>query len=1074
MRFSRFFIDRPIFAGVIAVLITVVGALAFIGLPVTQYPDVVPPTVTVTATYPGASAETVADTVAAPIEQEINGVDDMLYMDSQSTGDGRVTITVTFRIGTDLDEAQVLVQNRVAIAEPRLPESVRAMGVVTKKSSPDFLMIVNLQSPDGTYDREYLSNYALTRVKDRLARLDGVGDVQMFGARDYGMRIWIDPDKAAARNLTADEIVSALRAQNVQVSAGALGQPPYDGGSGSAGAYQLGVELQGRLTTPEEFGNVIVRSDAGGGQIRVKDVARIELGAQDYSLNTYLSGNPTVVIAVLQRPGSNALDAAETVREEMDALAADFPQGLEYSVIYNPTEFIGQSIDAVYHTLFEAAVLVVLVILVFLQNWRAAVIPIVAIPVSLVGTAIMLAATGYSLNNLSLFGLVLAIGIVVDDAIVVVENVERYIEEGVKPLEAARRSMDEVSGALVAIVLVLCAVFIPTLFIDGISGQFYKQFAVTIATATVISLIVSLTLSPALAAILLREKHRVADDAPRWRRVLQGAGDRFNHGFERMSEAYARLTLRLVKRPARMMAGYAALIVATGGLFWATPAGFIPQQDQGYFLAAIFLLPGSSLSRTDEVTREVAEKILPGKGIRGAVMFAGFNGPSRTASPDSGAIYFPFESFEKRAELGVTEESIMAKAQEALAGYDKASIILLPPPTINGIVPPGGYRMIVEDRSGQGYAELEKAAQALLAQANTQPELQQVYTLFNRGSPRVHADIDRRKADMLGVPPQNIFSTLQTYLGSTFINDFNLLGRTYRVTAQADAGSRNSVADIANLQTRSSNGSMVPIGSVATFENRTGPYRVVRYNLQRAIEVDGSVAPGYSTGQALATMEKVAAETLPAGYGAEWTGIAYQQSIAGNTAGVVFGMAVLFVFLVLAAQYESLTLPLAIILIVPMCLFAAMLGVNLRGMDNNILTQIGLVVLIALAAKNAILVVEFAKQAEEEQGLSPVQAAVQAARTRLRPILMTSFAFILGAVPLVIASGAGSELRQALGTAVFFGMAGVTGFGLLFTPTFYVVCRNLAEALRCGPRPNAETPRPKQPRDYDPLAIPAE
>ncbi|QNE07295.1 efflux RND transporter permease subunit [Croceicoccus marinus] len=1065
MRFSRFFIDRPIFAGVIAVLITVVGALAFIGLPVTQYPDVVPPTVTVTATYPGASAETVADTVAAPIEQEINGVDDMIYMDSQSTGDGRVTITVTFRIGTDLDEAQVLVQNRVAIAEPRLPESVRAMGVVTKKSSPDFLMIVNLQSPDGTYDREYLSNYALTRVKDRLARLDGVGDVQMFGARDYGMRIWIDPGKAAARNLTADEIVSALRAQNVQVSAGALGQPPFDRGN----AYQVGVELQGRLTTPQEFGNVIVRSDADGGQIRVKDVARIELGAQDYSLNTYLSGNPTVVIAVLQRPGSNALDAAETVREEMDALAADFPQGLEYSVIYNPTEFIGQSIDAVYHTLFEAAVLVVLVILVFLQNWRAAVIPIIAIPVSLVGTAIMLAATGYSLNNLSLFGLVLAIGIVVDDAIVVVENVERYIEQGVKPLEAARRSMDEVSGALVAIVLVLCAVFIPTLFIDGISGQFYKQFAVTIATATVISLIVSLTLSPALAAILLREKQRVADDAPRWRRVLQGAGDRFNHGFERMSQSYARLTLRLVKRPARMMAGYAALIVATSGLFWATPAGFIPQQDQGYFLAAIFLPPGSSLSRTDEVTREVAEKILPGKGIRGAVMFAGFNGPSRTASPDSGAIYFPFESFEKRAELGVTEESIMASAQEALAGYDKASIILVPPPTINGIVPPGGYRMIVEDRSGQGYAELEKATQALLAQAHTQPELQQVYTLFNRGSPRVHADIDRRKADMLGVPPQNVFSTLQTYLGSTFINDFNLLGRTYRVTAQADSEFRGSPADIANLQTRSSNGAMVPIGSVATFEDRTGPYRVVRYNLQRAIEVDGSVAPGYSTGQALATMEKLAADTLPAGYGAEWTGIAYQQSIAGNTAGVVFGMAVLFVFLVLAAQYESLTLPLAIILIVPMCLFAAMLGVNLRGMDNNILTQIGLVVLIALAAKNAILVVEFAKQAEDEQGLSPVEAAVQAARTRLRPILMTSFAFILGAVPLVIASGAGSELRQALGTAVFFGMAGVTVFGLLFTPTFYVVCRNLAEALRRG-RP----PRQAKPRGHDPLAIPAE
>ncbi|MBT0670044.1 efflux RND transporter permease subunit [Novosphingobium profundi] len=1049
MRFSRFFIDRPIFAGVIAVLITVVGLIAYLGLPVTQYPEVVPPTVTVSAQYPGASSETVADTVAAPIEQEINGVDDMLYMSSQSTGDGKVVITVTFKIGTDIDAAQVLVQNRVAIAEPRLPESVRAMGVVTKKASPDFLMVVNLQSPDGTYDRDYLSNYALTQVKDRLARIDGVGDVQMFGARDYGMRIWIDPNKAAAHDLTAGEIVAALRAQNVQVSAGALGQPPFDRGN----AYQVGVELQGRLTSPEEFGNVVIRSDADGGQVRVHDVARVELGAQDYTLNTYLSGKPTVVLAVLQRPGSNALAAATAVRGEMDSLQASFPKGLEYSIIYNPTEFIGQSIDAVYHTLFEAVVLVVLVILVFLQNWRAAVIPIVAIPVSLVGTAIMLAATGYSLNNLSLFGLVLAIGIVVDDAIVVVENVERYIEEGMTPLEAARRSMDEVSGALVAIVLVLCAVFLPTLFIGGMSGQFYKQFAVTIATATVLSLIVSLTLSPALAALLLKHRERLPETAPRWKRVLEKAGDRFNHGFERMSQGYAHLTYVLVKRPARMLMGYAALLAATVGLFWATPAGFIPQQDQGYFLAAIFLPPGSSLSRTDAVTQEVARRILPVKGVKGAVMFAGLNGPSQTASPDSAAIYFPFDSFADRKKLGVTYEGIMAQAQKALGGYDAAQIILVPPPTISGIVPPGGYRMIVEDKGGQGYGELEKATQALIAKANQEPALQQVYTLFNRASPRVHADVDRRKADLLGVAPEKVFETLQTYLGSTFINDFNLLGRTYRVTAQADAPFRGSSADLANLKTRSTSGAMVPIGSVATFEDVTGPYRVVRYNLNRAIEVDGSVAPGHATGQALATMEKVAGETLPSGYSTEWTGIAWQQTHAGNTAGVVFGMAVLFVFLVLAAQYESLTLPLAIILIVPMCLFAAMLGVNLRGMDNNILTQIGLVVLIALAAKNAILVVEFAKQAEDERGMSPVEAAVYAARTRLRPILMTSLAFILGAVPLVIAEGAGAELRQALGTAVFFGMVGVTGFGLLFTPTFYVVCRALAARLGRGRKP---------------------
>ncbi|OCC23407.1 RND transporter [Croceicoccus estronivorus] len=1051
MRFSRFFIDRPIFASVIAVIITVVGALAFLGLPVSQYPDVVPPTVTVTAQYPGASAETVANTVAAPIEQEINGVDDMLYMSSQSTGDGQVTITVTFKIGTDLDAAQVLVQNRVAVATPRLPEEVQRFGVVTRKTSPDFLMVVNLQSPDGTYDRNYLSNYALTQVKDRLARVDGVGDVRLFGARDYGMRIWIDPGRAAALDLTAGEILAALRAQNVQVSAGAIGQPPFDKGN----AYQVGVEMQGRLDSPEQFRDIVIRTDADGRQVRVRDVARVELGAQDYNINTYLSGKPTVVIAVLQRPGSNALNAAEAVHAEMDSLARTFPKGLEYSVIYNPTEFIGQSIDAVYHTLFEAMVLVVLVILVFLQNWRAAIIPIIAIPVSLIGTAVMLAALGYSLNNLSLFGLVLAIGIVVDDAIVVVENVERYIGEGLSPLEAARVSMDEVSGALVAIVLVLCAVFVPTMFLTGLSGAFYQQFAVTISTATAISLLLSLTLSPALAAVLLRPHGTVDANASNWQHLLQRWADRFNRGFERLSSQYSSLTRRLVQRPKRVMMVYGGLIAATMGLFWATPAGFVPQQDQGYFMAAIFLPPGSSLERTDAVTQEVAKKLLPIKGIRGAVMFAGFHGPSRTASPDSGAIYFPFKSFDERKELGVTYQQIMDQAHQAIAGYDKAQIVLLPPPTINGIVPAGGYRMIVEDREGRGYGPLAQAAGGLIAKANQTEDLAQVYTLFNLNSPRIFADVDRQKADLLGVPPQRVFEAMQVYFGSTFVNDFNLLGRTYRVTAQADAPYRGSTADIANLKARSNSGAMVPIGSVATFEDRTGPYRVVRYNLLPAIEVDGNTAPGYSSGQSLATMEKLADEVLPAGYAHEWTGIAFQQQTAGNTAAIVFGMAVFFVFLVLAAQYESLTLPLAIILIVPMCLFAAMLGVNFRGMDNNILTQIGLVVLIALAAKNAILVVEFAKQAEEERGMSPEEAAVHAARTRLRPILMTSFAFILGAVPLVIASGAGAELRQALGTAVFFGMTGVTAFGLLFTPTFYVVCRKLAEHLRKKARPDA-------------------
>jgi len=1044
MRFSRFFIDRPIFAAVIAVVIAVVGALAYFTLPISQYPEIVPPTVTVVAQYPGASAETVADTVAAPIEQEINGVDDMLYISSQSTGDGKVTITVTFKIGTNLDAAQVLVQNRVAVAIPRLPEEVQRLGVITRKTSPDFLMVVNLQSPNGAYDRNYISNYALTQVRDRLSRIDGVGDVQLFGSRDYAMRIWIDPGRAAALNLTAGDIVAALRAQNVQVAAGAIGAPPYAKGD----AFQIGVEAQGRFTDPQQFADVVIRTDADGRQVRVSDVARVELGAADYGLNAYLSGKPSVIVGVMQRPGSNALQAAQAVNAEMKRLSASFPAGLEYKVIYNPTEFISQSIDAVYHTLFEAVLLVVLVVLVFLQSWRAAVIPIIAIPVSLLGAFAVLAVAGYSLNTLSLFGLVLAIGIVVDDAIVVVENVERNIERGLSPKEASRVSMDEVSTALVAIVLVLCAVFVPTLFISGISGAFYKQFAVTIASATIVSLILSLTLSPAMAAMLLRPKaHGAVSGARGWRRALQVAADRFNAAFERLGEAYARLTLALVLRPKRMLAVYAGLIALTVGIFAVTPAGFIPAQDQGYFLAVVQLPPGSSLERTDAAVREVAARILPVKGLRGAVMFAGFHGPSQTQAPNSGAIYFPFNSFAERKAQGVTYAGIMAQARQAMAGYDRAQVLIVPPPTVQGIVPPGGFRLMVEDREGRGYDKLAKTAGGLIAKANQTQGMKQVFTFFDTGTPRVYADIDRRKAALMGVPPERVFETLQDYLGSAFINDFNLLGRTFHVTAQADAPYRNSVADIANLKTRSDSGAMVPIGAVATFHDKAGPYRVVRYNLAPAVEVDGDTAPGFSSGHYLGTMERLADATLPSGYDHEWTGIAYQQKVAGNTGGLVFGLGALFVFLVLAAQYESLALPLSIILIVPMCLLAAMGGVNLRGMDNNLLTQIGLVVLIALAAKNAILIVEFAKQAEERDGMSTVEAAVHAARTRLRPILMTSFAFVLDAVPLVFASGAGAELRQALGTAVFFGMLGVTGFGLLFTPTFYVACRGLSDRL---------------------------
>ena len=1058
MRLSRFFISRPIFAAVIAVVITILGAIAYIGLPVSQYPDIVPPTVTVTASYPGATAQTVAETVAAPIEQQINGVDDMLYMSSESTGDGNLTITVTFRIGTDLDAAQVLVQNRVAVALPTLPEEVRRLGVVTQKTSPDFLMVVNLVSPDGSLDRGYISNYALTQIRDRLNRIDGVGDVRLFGARDYAMRVWIDPGRAAALDLTAGEIVAALRAQNVQVAAGTLGQPPYDSGN----AFQLNVEAQGRYADPSQFEGIVVRSDPDGRQVRISDVANVELGAADYSSNTYLSGDPTVIMAVFQRPGSNALAAAQAVEEQMETASQSFPNGLEYRVIYNPTEFISQSVDAVMHTLGEAVVLVVLVIVVFLQKWRAAIIPVVAIPVSLIGSCLALAAFGYSLNNLSLFGMVLAIGIVVDDAIVVVENVERNLERGLSPLEAARVSMDEVSAALVAIVLVLCAVFVPTLFLTGLSGAFYQQFAVTIATATLISLVVSLTLSPALAALLLRAEER-SDRPSRIMAVLHRAGDGFNRGFERMSERYAALTRWLVTRPRRVMLGYGGLIAATVGLFWATPTGFIPAQDQGYFLTVIQLPADSSLERTDAVMQDVAKRILPIPGVKGSVMLAGFDGPSQTLAPNTAAAYVPLESFEKRQELGVSFEDIMAEAQRRTADINEARLMIVPPPLIQGIGSAGGYRMMVQDLGEHSYEALEGAAYGLIGKANQTEGLAQVYTFFNTATPRIFADIDRRKADMLGVPPERVFEALSVYLGSAYVNDFNLLGRTYRVTAQADAEHRETEADIANLQTRSNSGEMVPIGSVATFDSKTGPYRVTRYNLRPAVAIDGDTAPGYSSGQSLVTMEKLATETLPSGFGQEWTGIAYQQQMAGNTAAIVFALAVLFVFLVLAAQYESLVLPLAIILIVPMCLLAAMIGVNLRGMDNNVLTQIGLVVLIALAAKNAILVVEFAKQAEDDDGLSPVEAAIRAARDRLRPILMTSFAFILGAVPLLIAKGAGAELRQALGTAVFFGMLGVTGFGLLFTPTFYVVCRALGDRL--GRRRRSEDGAALQPAE---------
>ncbi|MEW5688321.1 MAG: multidrug efflux RND transporter permease subunit [Pseudomonadota bacterium] len=1044
MRFSRFFIDRPVFAAVISVIIILVGAFAYPTLPIAQYPEIAPPTITVTANYPGAAAEVIADTVATPLEQEINGVEDMLYMSSSSTSDGRLQITITFKLGTDLNNAQVLVQNRVASAEARLPEEVRRLGVTTRKASPDLLMVIHLYSPDGSRSPVYISNYATLNVRDRLARLDGVGDAQIFGARDYGMRVWIDPDKAATHNLTAGEIVAALRAQNVQVPAGAVGQPPF---SAAGAAFELNVNTQGRLTDPAQFENIIIRNDAAGRLVRVRDVARVELGAQAYNVSAYLDrGQQAVAIGISQRPGSNALSTADAALATMKEVSADFPQGLKYTVIYNPTEYVAESIREVRKTLLEAVVLVVLVVIVFLQTWRAAIIPVVAIPVSLIGAFTVMAGFGASLNNLSLFGLVLAIGIVVDDAIVVVENVERNLAQGMSPREAAYRTMDEVGGALIAIALVLVAVFVPTAFITGISGQFYRQFALTIASATVISALVSLTLSPAMAALVLRAHPEHREPAKGWRRPFQLFGDRFNETFDLLSRRYGWLTARTVRRGGLMLVIYAVLLVFTGWRFADTPTGFIPAQDQGYFIAVAQLPPGSSLARTDAITKQVANVALDTKGVIHAAAFAGLDGTNFSNAPNAATLFLSLTPFHERGKAGVDDQKVLEELRQKLGQIPGANVLVIQPPPVRGIGTGGGWKLIVEDRRGAGYRALEQATVDLMMQGNQQKPLTSVFTLFNTSTPRLWAEIDRDKAYMAGVPPQSVFEALSVYLGSAFVNDFNYLGRTYRVTAQADAPYRDEASDIARLQTRSLSGAMAPLGSVATVRDDSGPYRVVRYNLFPAAELQGDTTRGYSSGEALDAVEAMARERLPEGFGYEWTELAYQQKTAGNTGAIAFGLAVVFVFLLLAAQYESVTLPLAIILIVPMCLLAAILGVNLRGFDNNILTQIGLVVLIGLAAKNAILIVEFAKQAEE-RGLDRWGAAVEAAHTRLRPILMTSFAFILGVLPLVIASGPGAEMRQALGTAVFFGMIGVTAFGLLFTPVFYVICRFLSDRL---------------------------
>ncbi|AUW57998.1 hydrophobe/amphiphile efflux-1 family RND transporter [Sphingobium sp. SCG-1] len=1039
MRLPHFFIDRPIFAAVVSILIVIMGIVAFPSLPVGQYPEIAPPTVVVNASFPGASAETLAETVAAPLEESINGVEDMIYMSSSSTASGQVAITVTFKQGTDVDQAQVLVQNRVSSAEPRLPEQVRQIGVTVRKNSPDLLLVVALTSPDGSLSNQYMSNYATLQIKDRLARIQGVGGVQAFGARDYNMRIWIDPDRASIRNLTVDEITSAIRSQNVQVAAGSVGEPPFNQGGT---AFQLNIQTQGRLSTPEAFGQIIIKRDEQGRLTRLADVARIELGALDYGTQGYIDGKSAVALPVSQLPGSNALQTADAVRAEMQSLSKSFPPGLAYSIPYNPTEYITASIEAVQHTLIEALILVSLVVLLFLQSWRAAIIPIIAIPVSLIGSFAMMAAFGFSLNNLSLFGLVLAIGIVVDDAIVVVENIERLMhEEGLSPLAAAHKTMDEVSGALIAIALVLSGVFIPTAFIPGISGEFYKQFALTIVGATAISALVSLTLSPALGALILKPK---TDHAPPagWRGVPGRFAETFNRGFEKLSHRYGRVTARAVRMLAIIGIAYALLLALAGWRFYQTPSGFVPAQDQGYLIGVLQMPPGTALQRTDETTRELIGIASKNAAVEGSVAFAGFDGATFTNSPSSGTMFVRLKPHADRKSADEITKELMG----SVSGITAGSVFFIAPPPIRGLGTGGGFKMVIEDRGGAGYKALEGAAFAMMGGANQTPGLTSVFTTFNTKTPRLYADIDRPRAEQMGVPVENIFATLGTYLGSSYINDFNYLGRTFRVTAQADSPYRDDPDDIGRLKTRSANGAMVPLAAVMTLKNDSGPYRVVRYNLYPAAELQGDTVRGYSSGQSLASMEQLAAKVLPAGFAYEWTEIAFEQKQAGNTGILVFGLAVVFVFLLLAAQYESLVLPLAVILIVPMCLLAAILGVNLMGGDNNILTQIGLVVLIGLAAKNAILIVEFARQGEDE-GLDPRAAAERAAHQRLRPILMTSIAFVLGVLPLVIATGPGAEMRQALGIAVFFGMIGVTIFGLIFTPAFYVISRMLGDKV---------------------------
>ncbi|MDK4702827.1 efflux RND transporter permease subunit [Rhizobium sp. CNPSo 4062] len=1039
MNISRFFVDRPVFAGVLSVLIVVAGLIGLRALPISEYPEVVPPSIVVRATYPGANPTVIAETVATPLEEQINGVEGMLYMSSQATSDGVLNVTVTFKLGTDPDKAQQLVQNRVSQAEPRLPTEVRALGITTVKSSPDFIMVVNLVSDGADHDITYLRNYATLNIKDRLARIEGVGQVQVFGAGDYSMRVWIDPQKAAEHNLAASDISNAISSQNVQAAAGIIGASPSRPGVD----LQLNVNAQGRLRTPEEFGNIIVKTGANGEITRLRDVARVELGAEDYTLRSLLDGKPAVAVAVLQAPGSNAIEIANNVRSTMNVLQQAMPAGVKYEIVYDTTKFVRASIEKVIDTLLEAIALVVLVVILFLQTWRASIIPLIAVPVSIIGTFAVMYVFGFSINALSLFGLVLAIGIVVDDAIVVVENVERNIESGLSPRDATYKAMKEVSGPIIAIALVLVAVFVPLAFISGLSGQFYRQFALTIAISTVISAFNSLTLSPALASLLLKGHHAPKD---RLTRVMDAVFGWFFRGFNRAfgagSKYYGKGVGRLVSRKSIVMVVYLALVGATYSLFTTVPGGFVPSQDKQYLIGFAQLPDAASLDRTESVIKRMTDIALKQPGVANAIAFPGLSINGFTNSSNAGIVFVTLKDFDERKTPDLSGGAIAMALNQKFGAIQDAFIAMFPPPPVNGLGTTGGFKLQIEDRAGLGNQALDQAAKAVIGKAYQTPELTGIFSSFQINVPQLFADLDRAKAEQLGVSVTDVFQALQIYLGSLYVNDFNAFGRTYSVRVQADAKFRAQPEDIGQLKVRSASGQMIPLSALLKVDATTGPERTNRYNGFLAADINGGPAPGFSSGQAQAAIEKILHETLPPGIDFEWTDLTYQQILAGNSSVVVFPLALLLVFLVLAAQYESLALPLAIIMIVPMGVLAALTGVWLTGGDNNIFTQIGLVVLVGLSAKNAILIVEFARELEFE-GRTPVQAAIEASRLRLRPILMTSMAFIMGVVPLVTSTGAGAEMRAAMGIAVFSGMIGVTFFGIFMTPVFYVLIRRL-------------------------------